>query len=73
MTYTENLLFRLDQSGWSTMSQAEAKCLLWLQDLTTSNKHLVDLFKQIHEAWDAAEAFSEEFTIHNCLTIALDH
>merc|ERR1712115_564249 len=73
MTYTENLLLELDQLGWSTMSQAEAGCLLWLQDLSTSNKHQVDLSKRIHESWNTAKAHRDEVTVQNCLTIALDH
>ena len=63
MTFAENLLFKLDQLGCLTLSQAEAGCLLWLQDLSTNNKHQVDLSKKIHEKWDTAEAFREEFTI----------
>ena len=56
MMFTENLLFEFDQSGWLTMSQAEAGCLLWLHDLSTNYMYQVDLSKKIHESWDTAEA-----------------
>ena len=73
MMYTEALLFDLEQSGWLIMSQAEAGCLLWLQDLTMRNQHQIKLSKTIHQCWDNAEARGEEFTVQDFLTLALQH
>ena len=66
-------MFKLHQSGYSEMSQAEAGCLIWLQDLTTNNVHHSELSRQVHLAWDLATQNGEGFTIQNCIAIALDH
>ena len=56
MTFTEALLFELEQSGWAMMKLVEAGCLLWLQNLTMRNQHQIELSKKIHEYWDLAES-----------------
>ena len=66
-------MFELEQSGWAEMSQAEAGCLIWLQDLTTTNVHHVELSQKVHLTWDQASKNCEGFTIQNCMAIALEH
>ena len=55
------------------MSQAEAGCLIWLQDLTLTNVYHVELSRKVHLAWDQATHNNESFTIKNCMAVTLDH
>ena len=73
ITFSEGLMFDLEQSGWVEMSMAEAGCLMWLTDLTLTNVHHVELSRKVHLAWDLAESKNEPFTIQNCMQVALDH
>ena len=43
ITFSEGLMFDLEQSGWAEMSMADAGCLMWLSDLTLTNVHHVEL------------------------------
>ena len=66
-------MFDLEQSGWQEMSMAEAGCLMWLTDLTLTNVHHVQLSLKEHLKWDEAESKNEQFTIKNCMQVALEH
>ena len=63
----------MDQSGWSTMTVAEATILYWLKDLDTWKKNQVDLGDKAHKAWDVAELQGIPFTILHCIKIAHAH
>ena len=63
ITFSGALLFKLEQSGWALMSQAEAGCLIWLQDLMTTNVHHIELSIKVHLQWDLAVQHGEDFTV----------
>ena len=48
ITYSEGLIRDLHQSGWESMTMAEAGVLIWLTDLTLNNPHHVKLSKKVH-------------------------
>ena len=52
---------------------AEAGCLMWLQDLTLTNVHHMELSHKVHHQWDQAACNNESFTIQNCMQVALNH
>ena len=55
-SFTAGLVLDMDQSGWASMTVAEATVLYWLKDLDLSKKKQADLVDCVHNAWDAAEA-----------------
>ena len=59
----------LHQSGWESMTMAEAGVLMWLTNLTLTNPHHVKLSEKVHTAWDLAETWNEQFTIMNRITV----
>ena len=73
ITFSEGLMFDLHQSGWESMTMAEAGVLMWLSDLTLTNPHHVELSGKVHRAWDLTKSQNEPFMIVNCITVALDH
>ena len=73
ITYSEGLIRDLHQSGWESMTMAEAGVLIWLTDLTLNNPHHVKLSEKIHAAWDLAETKNEQFTIMNCIALTSKH
>ena len=73
ITFSEGLMRDLHQSGWESMTMAEAGVLMWLTDLTLTNPHHVKLSEKVHTAWDLAETRDKQFTIMNCITVASDH
>ena len=73
ITYSEGLMLDLHQSGWESMTMAEAVVLMWLTNLTLTNLYHVRLSEKVHAAWDLAESQTKQFTIMNCITVALDH
>ena len=73
ITFSEGLMFDLEQSGWAEMSIAEAGCLMWLTDLTLTNVHHVELSPKVHLKRDEAESKNGSFTIQNCMQVALKH
>ena len=68
-----DVLHPLKQSDWATITQNKTGVLLWLQDLSTSNKYQMELSKKIQDTWDAFEAKGEEFTMQHCMSITLEH
>merc|ERR1711989_263175 len=73
ITFSEGLMFDLEQSGWQEISMAEAGCLMWLTDLTLTNVHHFELSLKVHLKWDEAESKNKPFTIQNCIKVAPEH
>ena len=55
-SHLNTLVLDMDQSGWASMTVAEATVLYWLKDLDASKKHQAELGDLIHRAWDRADA-----------------
>ena len=55
ITYSKGLIRDLHQSGWESMTMAEAGVLIWLTDLTLNNPHQVKLSEKVHALWHVAE------------------
>ena len=69
--FTEELIFKLEQSGWNQLSTDHFGVLLWLEDLDTSDHDQRELANRIHESWHAANDRKETFTVLDCQRIAL--
>ena len=54
-TFTEDLLFDLNQSGWDQLSTNHFGYLLWLEDLDTSDHNQHELANHIQESWNRAD------------------
>ena len=59
ITYSKGLIRDLHQSGWESMTMAEAGVLIWLTNLTLVNPYHVKLSEKIHAAWDLAQTKDE--------------
>ena len=70
-TFTQDLLFELTQSGWSSLSTDHFGVLVWLEDLENSDPNQCELAKIVHEQWDRADERKETFTVLDCQRIAL--
>ena len=69
--FKEELIFKLDQSGWDQLSTNHFGVLLWLEDLDTNDHNQRELANCIHESGDAADDRKETFTELDCQRIAL--
>ena len=49
-TFIKDLLFDLNQSGWDQLSTNHFGCLLWLEDLDTSDHNQLELANRIEES-----------------------
>ena len=47
-SFSEGLILDMEQSGWVSMTVAEAMVLYWLKDLYASKKNQVDLGDKVH-------------------------
>ena len=70
-TFTQDLLFKLTQSGWSSLSTNHFGCLFWLEDLENNNPNQRKLAIKIHKQWDRADEWKKTFTVIDCQCIAL--
>ena len=50
ITFSEGFMRDLHQSGWESMTRAEARVLMWLTNLTLTNPHYVRLSEKVHTA-----------------------
>merc|ERR1712115_354770 len=62
ITFSEGLMFDLEQSGWVEMSMTEEGCLMWLQDRTLTNVNHVEFSRKVNLQWDQAVCKNESFT-----------
>ena len=69
--FTQDLLFELTQSGWSSLLTDHFGCLVWLEDLETNDPNQRELANKIHAHWDRADKRKETFTVLDCQCIAL--
>ena len=64
-------MFDLTKSGWDSLSTDHFGCLIWLEDLDTSDYNQLELANRIHEQWDRADEQKEMFTTLDCQRTAL--
>ena len=72
-SFTAGLVLDMDQSGWSSMTVAEATVLYWLKDLDATKKHQAELGDLIHQGWDRAYTEQVPFTVQDCVKIWRKH
>ena len=70
-TFTQDLLFKLTQSGWPSLSTDHFGCLVWLEDLGNNYPNKPELANKIHEQWDRTDKPKETFTVLDWKRIAL--